>query len=70
MAELHVQKKKQSATMWIVIGVMLVVLIAWMATSRDDDPTRPQTIEGTTTGTTGDVPVTTVPVASSIFSSN
>jgi len=70
MAELHVQKKKQSATMWIVIGVLLVVLIAWMATSRDDDPTRPQTIEGTTTGTTGDVPVTTVPVASSIFSSN
>jgi len=70
MAELHVQKKKQSTTLWIVIGVLLVALIAWMATSGDDDPTRPQTIEGTTTGTTRDVPATTVPVASSIFSSN
>jgi len=67
MAELNVQKKKQSTTMWIVIGVLLVALIAWMATSGDDDPTRPQTIERTTTGTTLDVPATTVPVASSIF---
>ena len=70
MAELHVQKKKQSNTLWIVIGVLLVALIAWMATSGDDDPARPQTIEGTTTGTTGDAPATTAPVASSIFSSN
>ena len=70
MAELHVQKKKQSTTMWIVIGVLLVALIAWMALSGNDDPTRPQTIEGTTTGTTGDVPAATAPVTSSIISSN
>ena len=67
MAELHVQKKKQSTTLWIVIGVLLVALIAWMATSGDDDPTRPQTIEGTTTG---EVPAQNAPVARSIFSSN
>ena len=70
MAELHVQKKKQSTTLWIVIGVLLLALIAWMATSRDDDPTPPQTIDRSTTGTTSNVPATTVPVGSSIFSSN
>ena len=50
MAELHVERKKRSNTLWIVVGVLLVALIAWMATRGDDDANRPRTMEGTTTG--------------------
>jgi len=50
MAELHVERKKRSNTLWIVIGVLLVALIAWMATRGDDDMNRPQTLDGSTTG--------------------
>ncbi|MES3035414.1 MAG: hypothetical protein V4813_15550 [Gemmatimonadota bacterium] len=58
MAELHVERKKRSNTLWIVIGILIVALIAWMAT-RGDDVNRVPTTEGTTTGA---LPATTVAV--------
>jgi hypothetical protein len=51
MAELHIEKKQKSNTMWIVIGVVVVALIAWLALRTSDDGTlRPGTTSGTTTG--------------------
>ena len=60
MAELHVERKKRSNTLWIVIGVLLVSLIAWMGWMgmRDGDVNRIPTTEGTT----GALPATTVAV--------
>ncbi|HYW49140.1 MAG TPA: hypothetical protein VE861_00970 [Gemmatimonadaceae bacterium] len=57
MAELHVEKKRKSNTLWIVLGVVLIALIAWMASRSDDNENR---TPGTTTGTTttGSLPVT------------
>ncbi len=64
MAELHVEKKKKSNTMWIVLGVLLVALIAWMATRENDDLDDARTTQGTTTGA---VPVMTSPLATPIL---
>ncbi len=55
MAELHVEKKRKSNTLWIVLGVLLVALIAWLA-SRSGDENRTPATTGTTT--TGSLPVT------------
>lgn len=60
MAELHVEKKKRSNTLWIVIGVLLIALIAWMATRGDDDLDTAPTTQGTTTGA---LPVMLAPAA-------
>ncbi len=57
MAELHVERKKKSNTLWIVIGILMVALIAWMATRGDDVNRTP-----TTQGTTGALPAQTVAV--------
>lgn len=57
MAELHVERKKSSNTMWIVIGILLVALVAWMATRGDDVDRVP-----TTERPTGALPATTVAV--------
>ena len=58
MAELHVEQKKRSNTMWIVIGVLLVALIAWMATRGDDDVNRVPATERSTSA----LPAATVAV--------
>jgi len=51
MAELHVEKKQKSNTMWIVIGVIVLALIAWLVMRPDNDDVRtPGTTSGTTTG--------------------
>lgn len=63
MAELHVERKKKPNTMWIVLGVLLVALIAWMA-MRGDDGDEARTTQGTTTGA---LPVMTAPVAAPIL---
>jgi bacteriorhodopsin len=49
MAELHVERKKRSNTLWVVVGVLVVALIAWMAIRGDDDVNRPRTVEGSPT---------------------
>ena len=58
MAELHVERKKSSSTMWIVIGILLVALVAWMA-MRGNDTDR---VPAATERTTGALPATTVAV--------
>lgn len=51
MAELHIERKQKSNTMWIVIGIVVVALIAWLALRPSDDATMmPGTTNGTTTG--------------------
>ena len=51
MAELHVEKKQKSNTMWVVIGVLVLALIAWLALRPSDDDVRNRsTVNGTTTG--------------------
>lgn len=55
MAELHVEKKRKSNTLWIVIGVALLALLAWAATRDDDNDGRTTNTPGATT--TGALPV-------------
>ena len=65
MAELHVEKKRSSNTMWIVLGVLLVAVIAWMAMRGNDNRrTESQTTQGATTSA---LPVTMTPVAAPEF---
>lgn len=64
MAELHVEKTRKSNTLWVVLGVLLVALIAWMATRGADDRTDAPTTQGTTTGA---LPAMTAPVAAPIL---
>ena len=61
MAELHVERKTKSNTMWIVLGVLLLALIAWMATRDNDDAgNQAPTTQGATTGA---LPAMTAPIA-------
>ena len=68
MAELHVEKKRKSNTMWIVIGVIVAALIAWMAMRPSDDASRSR---GATSGTTtGSLPVVGAAVLAALVPSN
>ena len=68
MAELHVEKKRKSNTMWIVIGIIVAALIAWMAMRPSDDASRTR---GATSGTTtGSLPVADVAVFAALVPSN
>jgi len=65
MAELHVERKRKSNTMWIVLGVLLLALIAWMATRDSGDAgNRTPMTQGATTGA---LPAMTAPVAMPIL---
>ena len=68
MAELHVEKKRKSNTMWIVIGVIVAALIAWIAMRPGDDASRSR---GATSGTTtGSLPVVDAAVLAALVPSN
>ncbi|MBC7563174.1 MAG: hypothetical protein H7305_09685 [Gemmatimonadaceae bacterium] len=68
MAELHVEKKRKSNTMWIVIGVIVAALIAWMAMGNSDDASRTR---GATSGTTtGSLPFVDATVFAALVRSN
>ena len=68
MAELHVEKKRKSNTMWIVIGVIVAALIAWMAMRPSDDTSRTR---GATSGTTtGSLPVVDATVFAALVPSH
>lgn len=68
MAELHVEKKRKSNTMWIVIGVIVAALIAWMAMRPSDDASRTR---GATSGTTtGSLPVVDATVFAALVPSH
>ena len=68
MAELHVEKKRKSNTMWIVIGVIVAALIAWMAMRPSDDASRSR---GATSGTTtGSLSVVGAAVLAALVPSN
>ena len=68
MAELHVEKKRKSNTMWIVMGVIVAALIAWIAMRPSDDASRTR---GATSGTTtGSLPFVDATVFAALVPSN
>ena len=71
MAELHVEKKRKSNTLWIVIGVALLALLAWAATRGNNNENRNTTTPGaTTTGSLSVIDATVLAVLTPSTRSN
>ena len=71
MAELHVEKKRKSNTLWIVIGVVLLALLAWAAMRDDNNENRNTTTPGaTTTGSLSVIDATVLAVLTPSTRSN